>query len=114
MHMLVFSSPHPFITPHPIDIHLGAFSTPPLIATPPLIYFETFFQPPRLLPPPLLFRTEEYLRMSLYHISLKVLCLQAHITEHIYSCKLEWGVMYRLIQVTYDPVLYLASSCVMC
>ena len=52
--------------------------------------------------------------MSLYHISLKVLCLQAHITEHIYSCKLEWGVMYRLIQVTYDPVFYLASSCVMC
>ena len=34
IHMLVFS-PHPFITAHPIDIQLGAFSTPPLIATPP-------------------------------------------------------------------------------
>ena len=60
MHMLVFF-PHALITAHPIDIHLGAFPhPPPLIATPPLIYFETFFQPPRLLPPPLLFRTGEY------------------------------------------------------
>ena len=33
MHMLDFS-PYPFITAHRIDIHIAAFATSPLIATP--------------------------------------------------------------------------------
>ena len=54
MHMLIFS-PHPFITAHPIDIHLGAFSTPPpLIATPPprLFALRDFSNPPLIATPP--------------------------------------------------------------
>ena len=68
VHMLVFC-PHPLITAHPIDIHLGAFPPPRLLQPPPLIYFETF-QPPRLLPPPLLFRTGEYIYIYIYAICM--------------------------------------------
>ena len=54
--MLVFI-PHPLITAHPIDTHFGAYSTPPLIATPRLVTLRLFSNPPAYCHPPLLFRT---------------------------------------------------------
>ena len=66
--MVVFS-PHPLITAHPIDIHVGTFSTPPrLLQPPPLIAnpLPAYCNPsPRLLHTPRLFTLRLFSNPSL-------------------------------------------------
>ena len=51
VHMLVFC-PHPLITAHPIDIHLGAFPPPRLLQPPRLFTLRLFSNPPAYCHPP--------------------------------------------------------------